>query len=111
MVITFICILNTTLSCFDIYTPILSCIGGTSLLTLLFLYISSYVFKFCSYHRIFLHYILVSQILNIIDFYFTIPLTDNIYLFLHYILFGIFLFIILYLYVTTNKKTTFKNNR
>ena len=49
------------------YIEPLSNIAGVSLLTWIFLYLSSIVFEFCSCHRIFLWYILMDDILNIID--------------------------------------------
>lgn len=68
--------LNTTLFYFDINLTILTYLGGISFLTLGFLYISSYAFQFCGYHRIFLHYILIVNIISYIDMEFNIPLSD-----------------------------------
>lgn len=48
MIYALLSLLNTTLSYFDINTVILSYIGSVSFITLLFLYITSYVFKFVS---------------------------------------------------------------
>ena len=90
-------LLNTTLSYFDIDIPLISYIGSVSILTLMFMYLSSYVFKFCIYHRMFIHYTSLNWILNIIDYYIGIPL-DNRDLFILYMsITGIFLFLILYL--------------
>ena len=47
MLMAFMCVLNSVLSYFSIDTCILSYLGGTSILTLILLYISSYTFKFC----------------------------------------------------------------
>lgn len=104
MVISAVFLLNTVLSYYYIDAGILSMIGGTSFLTLLFLYVASYVFKFCNYHRMFIHYISLQQIINLIDYYIGIPINDFSFMLLGLTIFGIFLFIILYLYVTTNKK-------
>lgn len=68
--------LNTTLFYFGINLPILTYIGGISFLTLGFLYLSSYVFKFCNYHRMFLHYILVVNIISYIDMEFGIEVSN-----------------------------------
>ena len=68
--------LNTTLFYFGINLPILTYIGGVSFLTLGFLYLSSYVFKFCNYHRMFLHYILVVNIISYIDMEFGIKVSS-----------------------------------
>ena len=104
MVISALFLLNTILSYYYIDASILSMIGGVSFFTLLFLYISSYVFKFCNYHRMFIHYISLQWIINLVDYYIGIPINDISFMLLGLTIFGIFLFIILYLYVTTNKK-------
>ena len=79
-VLTTVYFINTTLSYFKIDIPFLSYLGGISILPLLFLYLSSYAFKFCFYHRLPLHYITVNLILNLIDEYIGIPLSDrNLY--------------------------------
>ncbi len=68
--------LNTILFYFGINLTILTYLGGVSFLTLGFLYISSYAFQFCSYHRMFLHYILIVDIISYIDMEFNIPISD-----------------------------------
>lgn len=111
MIIAMLFILNSVLSYFNIDVVLFSYIGGISILSLIFLYLTSYVFGFCSYHRMFLHYICITWIVNIIDCYIGIPLNDLNYLCLQMIIAGIFLFIILYLYVTTDKKDAPSNSR
>lgn len=106
MVMAFLCLLNTIFSYFDIDLPVLSYIGSVSILGIIFLYISSYTFKFCAYHRMFIHYITVTWLLNIIDLYIDIPIGDLPYLLLQLSIAGVSLFIILYLYVKNNKKVT-----
>jgi hypothetical protein len=64
-----ITLLNTILSYVGIDTPILSYIGGISFLTLGFLYLTSYVFRFCSWHRMALHYVLIINLRKVIIFY------------------------------------------
>lgn len=76
-----------------------------------FLYISSYVFKFCEYQRIFLHYVVTVNILSIIDVYVGIPLNDFNLLKMYLIISGIFLLVILYLYVKGNKRYFIENNK
>ena len=75
--LAFICFINTTLSYLRIDIPFLSYLGSTSLLPLLFLYVSSYVFRFCLFHRLPLHYILINWILNVFDEYIGIPFSDR----------------------------------
>ena len=64
-------IVNTVLSYFYIDIPAISSLVGISLSTWIFMYISAIVFKFCIYHKMFLHYILIVDTLNIIDLYLT----------------------------------------
>jgi hypothetical protein len=97
MVIAILYLLNTILSYIGIDTVILSLLGGMSILPLIFLYLTSYVFKFCAYHRMFLHYIVVCDIINYIDYYYGIPLSDRSLFALNIIIAGVFLFVILYL--------------
>lgn len=99
ILLAFITLLNSILSYFNIDLVILSYIGGVSLITILFIYVASYTFRFCEYHRIFLHYIVVTWIINIIDLYIGIPVNDLEYLCLQMIVAGVSLFIILYFYL------------
>lgn len=103
-------VLNTVMAVFGIYIELLSNIAGMSLLTWIFLYIATYVFKFCIYHKMFLWYILVDDILNIVDYYYELPIETGNLLMLHNSIIGIFLFIILYIYVKNHKKSTSKNH-
>lgn len=106
MILAFTALLNSILSYFGIDLYILSYIGGISIFTMVFLYLSSYVFKFCEYHRMFLHYVVITWIINIIDYCIGIPVTDLEYLCLQMIVAGVSLFIILYLYVKHNKRAS-----
>ena len=104
MVLALLAVLNTVLSYFYIDLPILSYIGGVSVLSLAFFYISSYVFKFCAYHRMFLHYITLNWLLNIIDYYWGIPVSDRGLFLIYMSLAGIFLCVIRYLYLKSRKE-------
>ena len=110
--LTALCYMSSTIfNYFGYNIEPLSNIGGMSLLTWLFIYLASIVFNFCLYHRVFLWYIFIDDIFNIIDYYITIPIsTDNI-LMLHNILIGITLFTVLILYVKNNKVIIRKNNK
>jgi hypothetical protein len=92
-------ILNTALNKFDIDAPVISNISGVSLLTWLFLYLSSLVFQFCIYHRLFLYFILVTDFINIYDYYFNIPLEDEQIIEVHSIIIGILIFLLLYIHL------------
>lgn len=111
-ILTALCYMSSTIfNYFGYNIEPLSNIGGMSLFTWLFIYLASIVFNFCSYHRVFLWYIFIDDIFNIIDYYITIPIsTDNI-LMLHNIFIGITLFTVLILYVKDNKVIIRKNNK
>lgn len=110
MVMAFIYLLNMILSYYNIDLEIFSYLAGNSVLTIMFLYISSYVFKFCKYHRMFIHYTTFIWILNICDLYIGIPLNDRNLFTMYLSITGIFLFIILYLYVKSHSKFIKKNS-
>lgn len=115
MVISMFYILNTILCWLGIDAPVLSNIAGVSLLTWSFLFLSDVVFQFCIYHRMFLYYILVDDLLNIYDFYFGIPLSTVEVLEIHSVLIGLLLFSILFVYlkvyVKDNKGDIIKDNQ
>ena len=96
IVIALIALLNTILSYFYIEVPLLSYIGGVSLFELMFLYLSSYVFKFCVYHRLPIHYITINWLLNIYDYYIGIPLSNKNLFLMYMIIAGITILLILY---------------
>lgn len=110
MLLAAIYLINTVLSYYDIVLPALSYIGGLSFIPLLFMYISSYVFRFCSYHRMFLHYIVINDLINLTDYYYTLPMSDWELFILHMSIAGISLFIILYLYVKSHSKNIKKHS-
>ena len=72
--------------------------GGMSILPLLFLYLASYAFEFCEYHRMFLHYVAVNNIIICFDYYVGLPISDVNLFMLHIIIVGLFLFLVLYFY-------------
>lgn len=92
------CFVKTVLFCFGIDFDILSYLGGASFLTLVFLYVSSYVFKFCTYHRICLHYVTVMNIISLIDLYVGIPVNNIGLLIISLALTAAFICLIFYFY-------------
>jgi hypothetical protein len=89
-------LIRSILSCIDVDVTWLSYLCGMSLIPLLFMYLVSYAFKFCTYHRMFLHYIVVNDTINYIDYYIGIPLQYHELLRLHIIIAGIFLLLVIY---------------
>lgn len=112
ILISLVYIINTIIAIFGIDLPVLSIIAGMSLLPWVFIYIATWVFKFCIYHRMFLYYILVTDLTNIIDYYIHIPVDYYGIIVIHCIITGISLFLILYFYVKKRDKTiTCKYNK
>jgi len=95
--VALIYLLNVVLSYFNIETDFLSHIGGASVLLVVYLYISSFSHNFCRYHRIPLHYVVVNNILTMLDYYIGIPIDDRELLELHLILAGIAILLVIYL--------------
>lgn len=108
MIVSLAYLIIATSYCFGVDMSIMSSIAGMSFIPLLFMYVSSYVFGFCSYHRMFLHYIAFNDVINIVDVYMNIQC--RIFLASCVSIIGIALFIILYLYVKSHKRFITKSN-
>ena len=96
MVLAGLYALNTILSYFGIDWQIFSILGGISLFPLAFLYISSYTFRFCKYHRMFLHYVVLNDIICWIDYKFAIPINNWEYLMIHIIVMFVCISLVVY---------------
>ena len=55
---------------------ILGYISGISILTVGYLYLVSYLINLCRYYRMFLHYCVIIDIINIYDYYIGIPISN-----------------------------------
>lgn len=96
MLLAICAVTNTMLDFAGIESTFLSIVGGISVLPLMFLYLASFAFCFCVYHRMFLDYILVNNLLTWFDYYIGIPISNKSLLALHIAIVGLFLFLILY---------------
>lgn len=95
MLLAICAVLNSVFAYFDIDVYILSIIGGISVLSLFFIIMASFLFKFCIYHRLPLYYIMICAIINSIDSTIGIPISDLKYMKLNIILFGIMLILVI----------------
>jgi hypothetical protein len=59
--------LNTLFSTFGIDLPWLSIVGGISILSTIYMLSTSFVFKYCLYHRLPIYYIILNDVINCID--------------------------------------------
>ena len=98
MLLALLDIANTIVGLLGLEYHWISYFGGVSLLTIAFLYLASYVFQFCAYHRMFLHYVLLTNTISVIDFEFGIPISNYALMCTHIVLLGLFLFLVLYFY-------------
>ena len=105
--IALIDLIHTIFSFFNISVFELQIVCGVSIVTVIFLYLISYTFGFCKYHRIPIHYVVISNIISCIDYYIGIPVTDRQILCVYLIIFGIFSI----WYVIDYKKSTCRNHR
>lgn len=94
MVITGIYILNTVFSYYGIDWEGFSYI--VQFLFIGFMYLASFAFKFCRWHRMFIHYIFLISILNIVDYHWGIPLSDRNLFLMYMVLTGVCLFLVLW---------------
>ena len=97
MLLAAIFFVSTILAYYGINIVILNYLGSISIVPLLFIYLASYALQFCAYHRMFLHYVVFCNVLNVIDKYFVIPISSYAYLQLIISITFVFLFLIIYL--------------
>lgn len=97
MILALCHLLNCVFGYFGWNNIILCYISGISILTVSYLYLVSYLIKLCGYYRMFLHYCVIIDIINVYDYYIGIPITNIQLMFLYIIITIIVMFIILYL--------------
>lgn len=105
MILSTIYFIEIILDHFKIEYQILSVLSYTSIFSLAFLYFASNVFRFCAYHRMFLHYVSFITIYNIIDLFVYIPFEDACVFTILMIITFIFMVITLYKYLKYKKNT------
>ena len=113
ILISLVLCLDNILHYLDIRLVFLDYCVFQTLNPILLMYLLSYVFSFCRYHRVFIHYMLVEWFLSYYDDSFQVPLSDKYFMYLQMIIFCVFLFTALYLYLneTGFKKFTTKHYR
>lgn len=102
IIISGIYVLNTVLSYMGIDWEGFSYI--VQFLFIGFTYIASLTLRFCRYHRVFIHYIALTLLLNIVDYHWGLPLSDRNLFLMYMIITGVTLFIALYLHQKCRKK-------
>jgi hypothetical protein len=79
-----------------------------SIVSWIFMILSSIVFRFCYVHRLPLYYILFNDLTTVIDYSIGIPVSDFAILNYHIILIGLLIFGYTYYYVKNYKRNTTK---
>lgn len=74
IIIALLYFIDTILDALEVEIDALSHLFGLSFLPWCFLLLSSFVFKFCLYHRLLLYYIAINHIISLIDYYIGIPI-------------------------------------
>jgi hypothetical protein len=80
-------------------------ICSVSVLTWLFMLLTSFIFKYCYIHRLPLYYMVINDLLNITDYYIGIPISVKSLLILHLLVIFIFMSLYIYGYVKSIKKS------
>ena len=97
MVLALCYLLNCIFGYFGWNNIILGYISGISILTVSYLYLVSYLIKLCGYYRMFLHYCVIIDIINIYYYYISIPVSNRNMMFLYGGVTIISMFIIIYM--------------
>ena len=69
---------------------------GLAVAPLVFMYLTSYVFKFCEYHRIFIHYVLILEILTTVKWYYPVIVTSELVLNISFVLSGLLMLCVIF---------------
>ncbi len=96
IIIAVLYLLNAILSYMNLDTDAISAIGGLSLLPWLYLYVCSWRFKFCFWHRCLLYYCAIEEILAWVDYKVHIPISTEKFFLLDMIIAGVSLILIIY---------------
>lgn len=75
-VLSLLYMVNTLLSLSGIDLIIFSILGGLSLLPIIYFITVSFTFGYCLYHRLPIYYIIINDIINWLDYYIGIPISD-----------------------------------
>ena len=97
MVLALCHLTNCAFGYFNWNNIILGYISGISILTIGYLYLVSYLIKLCGYYRMFLHYCVIIDIIDVYDYYIGIRITNMQLIYLYVIITIIVMFVILYL--------------
>lgn len=95
---------QSILFCFGIVIPWLTVIYRFSILSFICMFAMSILLKFCFWHRLPLYYGVIIDIINTIDYYLVIPISNKLMLVGYLTIAGIFILIGMYLKERHNVK-------
>ena len=105
----FICsilvVINSICRCYDVDSIVISYIGGTSIIIWIYFLWNSYMYSMCLHHRMFIYYLIFSNMIGLIDTYIGIPVNDFNYMLIYVISFGISIIFYGILKFRDNQKT------
>lgn len=101
-IMAFCIALNTVLSYYGIDFDFLSHFAGSSVLTIILLYVSSVAFKFCKWQRMPIHYIALNWVLNIYDYYHGISVNDRDLIIIYFVITFVFMMLTIHFKINCN---------
>lgn len=102
--IGFMYFIQSVLFCFGIAIPWLTIIYRFSILSFFCMLAMSVLLKFCIWHRLPLYYGISIDVINTIDYYLIIPISNKLMLIVYLIITGIFILVGMYLKEKNNVK-------
>jgi hypothetical protein len=103
-IMSLLIVLNLIFDLIGIPTIVFSILGDSSLITVLFILLASFLFQFCVYHRLFIYYILLYDIISWLDYIFIFDLNSKLFISISIIIFVIICIVALYLHIKDNEQ-------
>lgn len=103
MIIALLYFIDTMLDAYGIDVEFISHLFGLALLPWCFLLLSSFVFRFCLFHRLPLYYIALNHLISLIDYYIGIPVELKAWIIGHIAILFIFILWMVVLHIKKKK--------
>lgn len=103
MIIALAYFIDTILDAYEIDVEFLSHLFGLAFLPWCFLLLSSFVFRFCLFHRLPLYYIALNHLISLIDYYIGIPVDLKAWVVGHIAILFIFILWMVVLHIKKKK--------
>lgn len=103
MIIALLYFIDTILDAYGIDVEFISHLFGLALLPWCFLLLSSFVFRFCLFHRLPLYYIALNHLISLIDYYIGIPVELKAWVIGHIAILFIFILWMVVLHIKKEK--------